>query len=60
MGQENFYDKNEYPEISKFKYSYDTLEFIKKYFEENDKLSNIDDKLFSLIHPKIKKIMKDI
>ena len=51
MGQENFYDMNEYPEISNYKYSYDKLKFIKAYFEGNegyDKWSKIDIKLFSL------------
>jgi hypothetical protein len=60
IGQDKWYDTREYPEIFKSKDSYETMKIIKKYYERQNESSNIDNKLFSLIHPKVKKILEEI
>ena len=63
IGQDKWYDSNEYQEVINSKNPYETLKIIKKYFEiksRDNETTKIDSKLISLIHPKIKKILDEI
>ena len=60
IGESLWYDTNEYQEILNSKDTYKTMKIMKDYYERKNKISKIDDKLFSIIHPKIKKIFEEI
>ena len=52
--------QNENPEILNSKDTYKTMKIMKDYYERKNEISEIDDKLFSIIHPRIKKILEEI
>ena len=60
IGQDKWYDNREYPEILNSKDTYETMKIMKNYYERKNEISEIDDKLFSIIHPRIKKILEEI
>ena len=62
LGHDHCYDLNEYHEMVNSKDNNETLKIMKKYFENNskeDEKNKIDEKLFSLMNPEIKKIIQE-
>jgi hypothetical protein len=63
LGADRYYDINEYPEIINANDIFESLKIIKKYYQTKSSESGIsrtDDKLLSIFHPKIMKIMNAI
>ena len=72
MDHDKYYDLEEFPEIIDSKDNYETMKIMRNYYgtefndntlsklRENNPTKKIDNKLFSLIHPKIKKIIEEV